>query len=114
MRRSLFWCSTVDGRLDNWVVGFSPVDVVTFFAIRNGYAIHDVGAEYVRPVVSAISGVYEPERVELQRWGVVYNESFRVYSYKGRIFRPDGAERARQSANAQERNRQRRRLQLVK
>jgi hypothetical protein len=98
----LFWCSTPTGDEDYWVAATSRNMAIAFFAQENGFELQEITAEEIRGipaecrcfldmVLPATSDLpRSASKLALQQLGIYYNETFHVFSYKGRIFRPEG------------------------
>jgi len=104
----LFWCSTESGDADYWVVAESALAAQEFFGMHTGFEPIDVQTELiflltndddVDPITRELSPCF-PVKTQLELWGVMYNSSFHVFHFDGRIFRPEGLARALMVSNA--------------
>lgn len=92
----LYWCSTVSGDHDYWVVAPNAKHARCFFASENQYSpdhVKAVSALRIPASDPVLAGneyaVLIPLRPDLERWGVHFNENFHVFYYNGRVFRPE-------------------------
>ncbi len=122
MVQKLFWCSTVCGSEDYWVVAPSVGLAIAFFAQESGFDLDEVRAEEVLtvpdqdrplldPVVAGPSDLPKiPSAKILARWNIFFNDIFHVFYYRGRIFRPQALVRDYMRSRIRERVRGRQRF----
>ena len=105
----LYWCTTADHYSDGWIVARHGNHARIAFGQHNELTPLSVGVELAcvvpSPFPSTLLDVLErltpvptagflPTFEQLAELGVVFNANFHVYTYQGRIFRPDGLQRA--------------------
>lgn len=127
MTIGLYWCSTDNGDSDFWVVADSASEARDFFAVVHGFSYSLVNAKRVKTIPPEdivrldLCIPCDPTKEQLAAWNVQYNSNFHVFSFRGKIYRPESMVRhmlithAKRAHSARRRGRLRRNasLQLV-